>query len=395
MASIDKTKNSTGKPCWIVRYDVYENGIRKQRKRSFKTAKEANAFRSKIENDINHGLYTDSRGFTVGEYLRHWFDTYSTNLRNNSKKEYKNNIERHLIPRIGNIFLDKLTTAAIQKAYNDLLQTEYQPPKYEIKNGLRVIVRPGRTYSAKTVRNAHAVLFSALEAAKDENLILRNPAEKVRLPAKTQIEYVIPEPEQLQQILDNLRSTECYLPALTCALLACRRGEALGLYWSDIDFEGRTITFKRAWIENNITGRAEIGDLKTTNSQRTVPLPDMLYDALKQLREEKAEAARIAGAHVIDSPFVFAHIQGKPIQPNSLTQAFHRAATKAGLPGMRLHDLRHTGITYMLMDGVDAKTVSSFVGHATAGFTLNQYAHAMEQSKIKAASLLEKRIREG
>ena len=86
---------------------------------------------------------------------------------------------------------------------------------------------------------------------------------------------------------------------------------------------------------------------------------------------------------------MFTTVQGKPFRPDSISQAFKRAAARVGLPDMRLHDLRHTGITYMLMDGADPKTVSGFVGHATAQFTLNQYAHVMEQAKKKAGAILE------
>lgn len=77
---------------------------------------------------------------------------------------------------------------------------------------------------------------------------------------------------------------------------------------------------------------------------------------------------------------------------DSISQAFKRAAARVGLPDMRLHDLRHTGITYMLMEGADPKTVSGFVGHATAQFTLNQYAHVMEQAKKKAGAILENKV---
>ena len=86
------------------------------------------------------------------------------------------------------------------------------------------------------------------------------------------------------------------------------------------------------------------------------------------------------------------HVHGKPFRPDSISQAFKRAAAKVGLPDMRLHDLRHTGISYMLVSGVDPKTVSGFVGHATAQFTLNQYAHVMERAKKEAGATLENAV---
>lgn len=392
MASIEKYKTDSGAARWLVRYDVYINGAREQKKRSFKTSKEASAFRSKVENAINTGMYADARGLTVGEYLNLWVDTYTTNIRDNSKKGYRLSVEKMLIPRIGGEPLDKLTTARIQGAYNDILATEYMPAKYAEKNGVRVLVKAAKTYSPKTVRNAHGVLYSALEQARKEGLIARNPAEDVKLPAARDKEYTIPEPEQLQALLTELQGAECYLAILTCALLACRRGEALGLYWSDIDFKAGTVELKRALIINNLTNTVEIGELKTKNARRVLPLPAALRDALLDLKKERTQQAKTAGTHTIDSPFVFTTAAGKPFRPDSISQAFKRAAARVGLPDMRLHDLRHTGISYMLVNGADPKTVSGFVGHATAQFTLNQYAHIMEKAKKEAGALLESSV---
>lgn len=392
MASIEKYKTDSGAPRWLVRYDVYVNGQREQKKKSFKTSKDANAFRSKVEHAINTGMYADARGLTVGEYLDMWVSTYTTNIRPNSLRGYQNVISNHIKPRIGNVHLEALTTAAVQKMYNDIRSTEYCPAKYETANGTQMLVRPAKLYSPKTVRNVHAVLNLALDQARKEGLIVRNAASDAKLPAARDKEYTIPEPEQLQALLAELQGAECYLAILTCALLACRRGEALGLYWSDINFKAGTVELKRALIVNNLTNTVEIGELKTKNARRVLPLPAVLRDALLDLKKERAQQAKAAGSHTVDSPFLFTTAVGKPFRPDSLSQAFKRAAAKVGLPGMRLHDLRHTGISYMLVSGVDPKTVSGFVGHATAQFTLNQYAHVMKRAKKEAGATLENAV---
>lgn len=389
MASIEKYKTNAGDQRWLVRYDIHTNGKRIQKKKSFSSAKAAKDFAATTEAAILSGRYADAKGITVREYLMTWLDTYTTNVRDNSKRGYISAINNQLVPRIGGEKLDGLTTAKIQWAYNDILATEYQPAKYREINGLKTLEKPAKTYSPKTVRNAHNVLYMALEQARKEGLLYRNPADDVKLPAAKPIEYTIPTPEQLQRLLDALKEADCYLAILTCALLACRRGESLGLYWSDIDFNLNTVTFKRALIVNNLTNTVEVGDLKTTNSCRTVPLPSSLKTALLKLKEENEIALKNAGSHFISSPFVFTTVQGKPFRPDSISQAFKRAATRAGLPTMRLHDLRHAGVSYMLAAGVDPKTVSGFVGHSTAQFTLNQYAHVMEQAKQSAGAMLE------
>ena len=392
MASIDKFKTESGEQRYRVRYAYYKNGVRMQRARTFKLSKEANAFLAKVEHSINTGMYADSRGFTVGQYLDLWLETYAVNVRPNSRKNYSVCIESHIKPHIGGTRLESLSTLAIQHMYGDILKTEYSPAKYEEHGALRVCVSPAKIYSVKTVRNIHALLHLALDQARREGLIAKNPADDVKLPAARPKEYTIPTPEQMKRLLDELSSADSFLAILTCAVMGCRRGEALGLYWSDIDFESSTIDFKRALVINNLTNTVEIGELKTKNSRRILPMPDILRAELLKVKQEKGKAARGAGKHVVSSPFVFTTMQGKPFRPDSISQAFKRAAVKVGLPDMRLHDLRHTAITYMLEAGENPKTVSEFVGHATANFTMNQYAHVLEPSKKKASDALMKTL---
>jgi len=388
MASIDKFKTEKGEPRYRVRYAYYKNGVRMQRTRTFILSKDANAFLAKVEHSINTGMYADARGLTVGEYLDLWLDTYALNVRPNSRKGYKLYADLHIKPHIGGTRLESLTTLAIQHMYGEILKTEYSPAKYEEHGALRVCVKPAKTYSVKTVRNIHALLHLCLDQARREGLLTKNPADDAKLPTAKPKDYTIPTPEQMKRLLDELNSAECFLAILTCAVMGCRRGEALGLYWSDIDFEASTIDFKRALIINNLTNTVEIGDLKTKNSRRLLPMPDMLRDELLKIKQAKEEAARGAGKHIVSSPFVFTNIQGKPFRPDSISQAFKRAAAKVGIPNMRLHDLRHTAITYMLEAGENPKTVSEFAGHATANFTMNQYAHVLEPSKKKASDAL-------
>ena len=368
------------------------NGARKQKAKSFSSAKAAKDFAATTESAILTGRYSDAHGITVGQYLDTWLTTYTINIRPNSLRGYQNAVDVHLKPRIGSEPLEYLTTAKIQGVYNSILKTEYRPAKYEERGGLQVLVRQGRRYSPKTIRNIHAVLLMALKQARIEGLISRNPAEDVKLPSSKEIEYTIPEPEQLQRLLEQLQNAECYLVILTIVLLACRRGEALGLYWTDLDFDKNTVELKRALIVNNLEKRVEVGELKAKNARRTLPLPLALRDILLVLKARRDEAIKSGDTHIVASPFVFTNMDGEPFRPDSISQAFKRAAAKVGLPQMRLHDLRHTGISYMLANGADPKTVSGFVGHATAQFTLNRYGHVLEEAKKRAGAVLESQV---
>lgn len=395
MASVEKYKTDNGKIRWRVRYDAYVNGERIQRKKSFNTSKDANDFRVKMENAIRSGVYADAHGMTVAEFLEDWVQTYTKHLRPNTLADYKNSFKRFVIPLIGGERLGNLSTAMIQRAYNKVLEMERKPAKYETRNGKRVEIQPAQYYSGKTVGNIHTALHVALEQARREGLIGRNPADDVKLPKKEMREYTIPTVEQFRTIMEDLKGAECYLVILTCALLGCRRGEALGLYWSDIDFDANIVSLKRAYILNAESKIPEVGDLKTSNGRRTLPLPTLLKSELLAMQQRNLAEAVSIGPCKTASPFIFATHTGKPFRPDSISQALKRAAAKAGLPDMRLHDLRHMAITYMLVEGIDPKTVSAMAGHATAQFTLNQYAHVLDQSKRKAVDVLQRKLLKG
>ena len=142
---------------------------------------------------------------------------------------------------------------------------------------------------------------------------------------------------------------------------------------------------RRAYIYNSLTQKNEIGELKTKNSKRVLPLPEMLKAELLKLKERDKQICEYLG---IEIPYLCINDAGQMLTPNLCSHHFQQAAKKVGLKGMRLHDLRHTVVTYMLDAGENPKTVQEFVGHADPGFMLRQYAHVLEQSKKRASDTL-------
>ena len=277
-----------------------------------------------------------------------------------------------MIPRIGNIKIKSLTTTDIQKAYNDILETEY---------------RPGRRYSAKTVLNIHCCLNKALDKAVQIKppLLLYNPCKSVEPPSVESCSYVIPEKENIETLLDALKQSRLFYAIIFCAMMGTRRGEALGLFWGDIDFEEKTVFIRRALVYNNKKKIVEIGKLKTKQAERFLPLDDGLIDMLKTWKKEQ-QLNRMRNADVYKvSDFVFTDEIGNFINPQRLSDNVKSAAKKASMAGLRLHDLRHICATYMLDAGISPRTVSEFLGHSTPSFTLKRYAHALDASKRKAA----------
>ena len=154
-----------------------------------------------------------------------------------------------------------------------------------------------------------------------------------------------------------------------------RRGELLGLKWTDVDFEYGAVMVQRAISRQN--GKVVEAPLKTKNAYRTLPLS---ADAISVLKIQKCKVG--------NSEWVFPSPTGGPMSPDSVLHMLQRVLKRAGLPRIRFHDLRHTFATMALQNGVDVKTVSSMLGHYSAGFTLDTYAHVTTDAQLKAAQMM-------
>ena len=183
--------------------------------------------------------------------------------------------------------------------------------------------------------------------------------------------------EQMDSFLREARDSgvfEMYYVELATGL---RRGELLGLKWEDIDLERGSLRVKRQIARSN--GEVVEAPLKTKNAYRTLPLAE---DTIQVLKQQKKKAG--------SSPWVFPSPTGGPISPDSVLHMRHRVLKRAGLPRVRFHDLRHTFATLALQNGVDIKTVSGMLGHFSAGFTLDTYAHVTTAAQKEAAKAMER-----
>ncbi|MFG6353737.1 MAG: site-specific integrase, partial [Oscillospiraceae bacterium] len=228
--------------------------------------------------------------------------------------------------------------------------------------------------SAKTVRNINQVISSAMDFAIDQKLISTNPTGGCALPKLEHREMKTLPAEQLASFLREAKESgvfELYYIELATGL---RRGELLGLKWEDIDWENGTIQVRRQIAR--IDGEVVEAPLKTKNSYRSVSIGQ---DAVQILKEQQRKAS---------SQYVFPSPTGGPISPDSILDMLHRVLKRAGLPQIRFHDMRHTFATVALQNGVDIKTVSGMLGHYSAGFTLDTYAHVTTQAQRQAANTM-------
>ena len=311
--------------------------------------------------------FTKSGKYTVGTWMDEWFENVAKiKVRPSSHQTYRGYIDNHIKPNIGSIPLEKLTTMDLQKLYRTLL-TKGRVERIEAEN------QPSGL-SAKTVRNINQVISSALDLAVAQKIIPSNPTDACELPKVEHREMqTIPE-EQLQAFLAEARATGVYEMYYIELATGLRRGELLGLKWQDIDWKNGIIKVRRQIAR--VDGQIVEAPLKTKNSYRTVTVSPQAIEVLKQQR---------AKAH---DQYVFPSPNGGPISPDSVNNMLKRVLARAGIPKVRFHDLRHTFATIALQNGVDIKTVSGMLGHFSAGFTLDTYAHVTTAAQKEAAQTM-------
>ena len=310
-----------------------------------------------------------AESYTVGQWMDVWYEYYAKiKVRASSHKTYEGYIKNHIKPNIGSIPLTKLTTLDLQMMYQKLL-TGGRVDRLESQNQPKGL-------SAKTVRNLNQIISSAMKLAMEQKLIAHNPADGCALPRVEHREMKTLPAEQLAAFLNEAKKTGTYEMYYLDLATGMRRGELLGLKWEDIDFDHGVIHIRRQVARLN--GTVQEAPLKTKNSYRNLSIG---ADAVELLRQKK-EQDNGKSAYVFPSP------TGGPLAPDSVLHMLHRVLERAGLPKIRFHDLRHTFATLALQNGVDIKTVSGMLGHFSAGFTLDTYAHVTTAAQREAAETM-------
>lgn len=331
-----------------------------------KTQAEVKAKLTKALEDSKELDVVRTDAYTVAEWLRLWYELYAEpNVRPTTAASYRRSIELHVIPRIGNIKLNRLTSRELQKLYKDLLE-----------NGRLREVQKEKTpgLSNSTVRGIHMMLHNALDRAVKERLILRNPTEDCIIPKLEKKEMKILHPEDIKAYL-AAAERRGVLPMFYLELVSgVRKGELVALLWDDLDMERRTISVSKQALSRP-GGEIVVNQPKTENSIRAVSIPQEAVDLL--VEEHKKHP---------DNPYMFPSPKtGGMYYPDSVVNLHKKLLQDAGLEHIRFHDLRHTFATMALQNGVDVKTVSSMLGHYDAGFTLRTYTHATRQMQEQAA----------
>jgi len=243
-----------------------------------------------------------------------------------------------------------------------------------------------RGLSARTVRYTHSVLRSAMRQAIQWRLLAQDPTDGAQLPRLKRREMQVLSAEQSRVFLEAALKTH-FGPVLAVALTtAARPSEYLALKWHDIDWERGTMSVARTL--EKVRGGWRFAETKRARSRRVIKLQEWVLELLKGLlaktKPKPAESSWPGAAELI-----FTTPSGRPIHADKLAKKFKSILDEAGLPAIRLYDLRHTGATLALAAGVPPKVVSEQLGHASAAFTLDIYSHVLPHMQEQAAMKVE------
>jgi integrase len=189
--------------------------------------------------------------------------------------------------------------------------------------------------------------------------------------------------EQLGRFLESVRQERLYAMWLVLATSGARRGEVLGLRWTDVNLESGRVQIARSanMVDHKITFAAP----KTEKSRRTISLDPTTIAALRSHKAGQAEERLAWGPAYSDQGLVFAQENGEPLNPEYVSKKFVKLGETAGLPRVRVHDLRHGWATMALAAGVHPKVVQERLGHSSIVLTLSVYSHTLPAMETAAA----------
>ena len=312
----------------------------------------------KIQSEIANGTYIADNDMTVGEWMDEWYECFTSGVKAASRARYEQDIRIHIKPGIGHINLQDLKLLHVQRFLNQC--------------------KDKKNLAQKTLKNIYLVLNKALKKAQSQGLIRQNPCGEAEIPS-----YETPQKEmrplkdaEVAQFLKLISGHQDENLLYTALFTGMRQSELIGLTWDCIDWDTGNIHLYRQL--KTVKGREDswaFSTLKNKQSRDFIAPPSVIRVLKKQKLKQAEWKLMYGAAYHNDLNLVFTNPLGKHLTDVTVYNHFKAIVTQMGLPEIRFHDLRHTYATLALQNGVDVKTVSHNLGHATVAFTMDKYVH--------------------
>lgn len=356
---------------------------------------------------------------TTAEWLTEWLASRKT-LEDTTARSYASHLNLYLLPHLGEVRLDKLRVGHITAMFDAVVErnetiTTHRTSQDERK---RELVKGMRTIAPATMHRIRATLRAALNAAIRQRLIDYNPAAHVELPparrpkplvwtdervkrwkatGEVPSPVMVWTPTQTGAFLDHTATADDDWYALyhLVAYRGLRRGEVCGLHWTDVDLDAAQLAVR--WQIAQLGWATRLKAPKTDSSDDIVALDTETVTVLRAHRTRQRKRRLAVGAAWVDTGLVFTTSTGEAVHPADVTDHFQHLARQAGLPPIRLHDLRHGAATLALAAGVDMKTVQHMLRHSSITITADTYTSVLPElargAAEKTAAIVPRRVR--
>ncbi len=350
-------------------YVLQPDGTRARKFAYGRTWAECDAKRRELLDKAAQGIPVPTRSAKLAEWLPYWLENVVKPRRKLSTYDkYEAHVRLYLVPLLGAKRLESLGVADVR----------------------RFLVQVEKKTTAATAKEAHRVLRTALTAACREELVTRNVASLVEPPRSSSREL---SPWTLDETLTFLaasRRDPLYAAFVLAITMGLRRGEIVGLRWSDVDLDKRVLYVRQQTQRRR--GRLYDDDPKGRR-RRAVPLPAMCIAPLRWHRMRQAALRERMGDKWETSGHVFTTRTGRPVEPRNVYRSFTRVARKAGLRVIRLHDARHGCATLLTAAGVAPRVVMEILGHSQISITMDVYTHVVQDTQREAISHMDRLLR--
>ncbi len=369
-----------GRNSWLLTIEI-GRGADGKRQRHYETFKGLRRDAEKRYVDLLQELrvssYQKPEKITLDEALKRYLRVAKHQVVQRTFERYEDLAEKHIQPVLGRLYINDLQPYMIADFYEKLLDKG----RLDGRGGL----------SPASIKQIHHVLRATLQQAVDMKLVKFNPASSVKPPKRNKKEAQFLRESDIKMILKHLQDKESaiLIPTRLAANTGCRLSEVMGLKWSDIDFENRTLTVQRT-LQQGKKGLF-FGDVKSKSSRRKISLTEQDTTFLKRIKKMQAEQKLSKGTGYNNQDLICSQEDGSPMKPVDVSSNFRRVAKALGIQGS-FHGLRHGHATILLSQGASLKHIAARLGHSSVSFTADVYAHVTVSDDRRAAELFEKAL---
>lgn len=351
-----------------VGYD--ENGRQLQRTVTAKTKKLLEQKMMQVAEEVDTGAYIKAPSVTLEDFISTWLNDFCLDLKESTRRNYRQTANKHIVKAIGAVELNKLRTEQIQRLYIQLLSGE--PP-----------------LSPKTIKNIHGLLHRVLHKAVQLRYIEHNPVDGCTIPKVPKPQIKPMEKEEILYFLEEIKGDELEIFFFVALFTGMRRGELMGLTWDDVNFEKQQIRVHKQLTQ--YPGELQYQFTTTKNGkERVIQAAQLVFDRLMLHKEQQNTLREKNPKGWKNSNLVFTNDCGENMSIRTVEKHFKKHVKAIGRPDVRLHDLRHSYAILSILAGDDIKILQENLGHYSAAFTLDVYGSVIREMQDRSAKNMQK-----